>query len=73
MPEVSPIGGTKPRVQAREQVFVSVNQVLVRLWARSSLCLTERLPGSHRTSSMVVRAFSDGTTFRGELLCAEQE
>jgi hypothetical protein len=44
--------GHRPLDQVRGQVFVRVNQVLVRLWARSSLCLTERFPGSHRTSSM---------------------
>jgi hypothetical protein len=72
MPEVSPIGGTDPRVQVRGRIFVRVNQVLVRLWARSSLCLTERLPGSIERVRWA-GAFSDGTTFRGELLCAEQE
>src|SRR5258708_31212097 len=48
MPEVSPAGGADPRVitgsspvtMARGQVFVSVNQVLVRLWACLLACLT---------------------------------
>jgi hypothetical protein len=44
MPEVSPVGGAVPRVitgsspvtMAQGQVFVRVNQVLVRLWALPS-------------------------------------
>ena len=42
MPEVSPNGGVGPWVKPRGQVFVRVNQVLVRLWALPSQSLTGR-------------------------------
>jgi hypothetical protein len=42
MPEVSPGGGADPRVKPQGQVFVKVNQVLVRLWALPSQSLTGR-------------------------------
>jgi hypothetical protein len=65
--------GHRPSDQVRGQVFVRVNQVLVRLWARSSLCLTERLPVPIERVRWGLGRSSDDATFRGELLCAEQE